>query len=50
MSFGIVDMSGFLLKKNVASDLGEIRKGRIIDVVIIGVLKGNKGYFIVMSD
>ena len=50
LSFGIADTSGFLPKKNVASDLGEIRKGRIIDVVITGAPKGNKGYFTVTSD
>ena len=50
LSFGIADTSGFLPKKNVASDLGEIRKGKIIDVVITGAPKGNKGYFTVTSD
>ena len=49
LSFGIEGASGFLPKKNVASDVN-VRKGKILDVVIASAPKGNKGYFTVTSD
>ena len=49
LSFGIEGTSGFLPKKNVASDVN-VRKGKILDVVIASAPKGNKGYFTVTSD